>query len=1328
MWQQVRKDVRLSWKSNLIAALPAAFAVTLLCSWTVTDKLRFGGHLTLGLLHFILAYLFLDFFWLPLTWLRRRFLQPWGNLTLTFVLSILLTAGFCLIFPYDFFRGLFDIVLIQWQMETVIIGVHLLFAFVFIKNLRQLSLPALVRALRQSVSRRRSLHPLAEKHVRPAWLVGSFSFIFGLYFVVLFEWWMVNLTVTVLSEKDVHEQVVVKKIPNFTRPDSANFLHLPKLFQPYKWIRPPGSSAPDEPSISESPTPMQKWAGTLLPKISITLSGAFMLFLSSIVPLCLMSFVLPSVQHNETAYLQRLAAAPTYAGQFYLAIIAQNPLFSITSLVMLIFLIAMPLIVTLGNKPEFLYEMIGTDQILFIFTLLAAWISPLIYAGVHVDRTFGSYFNTKLSNLILGVRDHVVVLGFGDLGQRVVNRELMKVNNRYRQAERFRRILSAWQSSRSSEDEWLEKVVSPDLHVEYLCVNFIIVDRNADNFLFATNNDVLGAFGVVGALEQSASSTERLARQRVLVPIVQGDATEPFTLSRVNLERASFLISTVSQDERIREIFSRAVEVGLRSIICVSRSNHMINLPHKAPGHPIALVYPKQNSGVTLGQRLIAATLKVQPALPPGQAAPRVIVVGMNKSNHFLLDVFWHSLANLDDSQKARFFHDNLRFIVTSKADIYTATREDLPVDKQGAPARAAKMAGAYTPQEGTCFTHQWRSSFITGFRYFQSAGTERPLHFTVPACVMQADEASLLERCYAEFRPDIVVINDDEVENSRMLLLRSVNSLERLKYEKPRDFRLPLILMSATRGDEIEQKDIGDVFQFYEALNRLYKEESQGPGYPRNAYYRRQAPPRRVIGDSVQDALADTEEIISGIRDNWALGVHKSSGGRADVEAKWDDAFELNTCLMDTAGSLARLTARLAGLEFSRLANEPIEKFFPNRRDGTPAPILRPSFQYIRHLKLDVEGRGFCLTGFADLQENTKEEIVREPWGDEEAIAARVFAKDAHNYMNRDHDDFAAQNLPVPRLLKLATSVAGEALDTQTFVEVMMGASQRSDADASRQVRDVQNGETFCPGMTTCPIASYQHSIVSNNARAFEIWRNNRRNPLLRAATNYGCSTIPVRKKPVQPHQQYARIFYCCHADRNSPGLIAIALNLLNFQRFARLYNHEAREQNLDDDWIVDVEYFKDTPCQNRLFSLNRLFGARRFTKDLLNENNWTMKQYEKHQAEVIPFSLLQIMPVGDIDVARRWFDYAAALYRYLEMPESNRFHFQWWDQNEQRQTGPTPTLETAAYPVAIQINKLSDRQPALSEQDCCAFCGVADPELTRSCAQRRPWIERES
>lgn len=1309
MLKTVRENLQLSGKPNLMAALPAAWLVTLLCAWTVTVDLSLSGHLSLGLLHFFCAYLLLEALWLPLTWLRQRFLRPWSQVMFSLILAIFLTTLFCLIFPYALFRGIFNMAQVQWHMEGVIIGIHLLCVYAFVKNLRQANLPMAIRDLTARF-RRRPRPQSAERAFRPRWFAGAFSFIFGLYFVLLFEWWMVNINVTALSDRTIHQSQMMSKIFHLAQPDTANFLNLPKIFQPYRTLLSPDSTTMPPAPEPLAPTSSQRLLGNLLPSLSIMLCGAFLLFFGCIVPLRLMSSVLPPVQHNESAYLQRLAAAPTYAGQFYRAVVAENPLFSITSLMVLIFLIVTPLVVKIGGKVELLDDLVGPDQILFIFTLLAAWISPIIYAGVHVDRTFGSYFNTKLANLILSVRDHLVVLGFGDLGQRVVNRELLKVEHRQRKIRQRRRLPRLFRPS----FEWLDKTISPDLNVEYLCTNLIIVDRNTENFLFAANNDVLGAFGVVGALEKFVASKAPAPpeqRQRVLVPIVQGDATEPSTLSRVNLERADFLISTVSQDERIRDIFSRAVEVGLRAIICVSRSNQIVNLTHKAPHRPITLVYPKQNSGVTLGQRLIAATLKVQPTLPPEQTAPRIMVVGMNKSNHFMLEMFWHNLTGLDDPHRAKYFFKNLRFVITGKPEIYT-----VPCDKE------AKSSLPFD----SGFTRLWRSTYVTGFRHLQVPQAERVPHFAVPTCVMQTDEAGIFARCYDEFRPDIVVINDDEVEKSRMLLLWSVNCLERLKSEKP-GFRLPLLLMGAARGDEIEQKDTGDIFQFYEALTRLYGDD-RGPGYPRNAYFRRQAP-RRLIGDSVQDALADTEEIISGIRDTWEQASAKHATRHAALEnlnAAWRDVFELDTCLPDTVGALARLTARLAGLEFSRAPDAVLEKFFATT--GPTATILRPTFQYIRHLKLDVEGDGFCLTGFADLQENTMAEIAAEHFDEEEAIAMRAYVKDVHNYVDCRADDPAIRNLPAPRLLKLATGTSLNALDTQTFVNVMLGQPLPAALpDKTTAAADRQIGATFCPGMASCPIASYQHAIVANNANAFAAWRTQNQNPLLRAAPSYGCAPMPLQPKVRNGTPQSARVFYCCHAERNDPGLIAVALNLLNFQRVAGLRNRAARAQNLAQDWIVNIEYFKDSACHNRLFSLHRLFGARRYTKDLLREQHWDMAQYETYMQQVMPLSLLQIMPVGSREVARRWFDYAVALYRFLDTFEPKRFCLQWWDQNDIWQDKMELLPHGGEHPIAIQINRRLDGQQIGEKKDRCEFCGVNDPEMSLSCAQRRPWITPE-
>lgn len=1309
MWQTLRTNLRLSWRPNLMAALPAAAVTTVLSAWTIDGVGHYGVYAGLLLGHFACAYVLLELLWLPLTWCRKQLLYPRYALTLALILTLVLTAFLCLIFPYELFRKL---LVARTSPVVLIAGVvifHAAGVYVFLRNLRNLRLDTAVvlpgrrryrllkralRRLQRNPQQRRALTemPLRSHLLLPRVLLGALSFFIGLYLVVLFEWWAVNLIFAVGNAAHAGDLTFAEVVRRWLSWEGGNPLNLPGLLQPYRFLTLPGR-------VLESEIP--GLIGERLPLISIALAGAFLLFLNGIMPLRLMSLILPPVWHNDALYCRRLLSVPAYASQFYLAVLAQNPMFTIAGLLVWLFLIAMPLIVDLVGKPLLLHAMVGADQILFAFTLLAAWVSPLVYAGVYVDRTFTTYFNTKLANLILDMRGHLVVFGYGHLGQRVVDRELVKIR---RQAAAGRRPR-------------FEKIISPELDLEELCPAFMIVDRDLSKLLFSAHNDFLGNFGVVAALEDrreefSAGHPRREAghRRRILVPIVQGDVTEPFTMSRVNFERAGFLISTVSQEERIREVFDRAAGAGLRAIICVSRSDQMVNLTYKATRFPITFVYPKQDSGVALGQRLVAAVLKTLPQLPAGRRPPRILVVGLNKANHYMLETLWHAWPGADLTHKAALFSQMLRFIISGRESVHPLPR---PAPHTGEPAGAELSPSSGDTQ--TFFNWWWRCNYLTGARYYTAPGAERPLYFPVPTCLMKSNESGILEHCLHEFQPDIVVINDDEIDKSHMYFLKLLNSLERFKFGRA-DYRLPLILMGGAHGDDTARKDIGDAFQLYDVLARLYH-EPPAPGHPRYAHFRRQ-PPRRLLGDSAQDALADIEEIISGIRDNWELAaevpVSLLAGRHADAhEQGWGESVELNACLPSLPNALPDLCSRLAGLTFAPTAQAPLHKILP----AGATEIARPVFHYLRHLKLAVAGRGFGLSGYADLHSSTIADLQSEQQ-EGSLFAARAYASDGHDYRNATAAPAEAASLPVPRLLQLATGNPQPQLETRTFLELLLGAQAEQTA-----------GPNFCPGMTNCPIASYQHYIVASNREAIADWRAHGQNRELLHAPHYSCGRSAESAAALPPYAEtlprYARIFCCCHTERNDPGMIALVLNLLNFRRFAGLQNRGNRESSAAEEWLLNVEYFKNMTCHNRRFALSRLFGVRRYTRDLLRDNRWSLADYERRLHQILPLALLQIMPAGSPENAAAWFDYSVALYRQLWLIAPGRFRFEWWDQAQRRRQRHRLRRAAGEYPIVIQISNRQHRtRRQLREQGCCEYCRAPDPQLELGCAAQRPWL----
>jgi len=1296
--------------------------------------------------HTLLSSLFLLLLWWPLMKCREAWIRSRDTMRVALVFAILLTPIITILFPRE--------PLIQFMSLTVqgkiifwfsLIGINLFCGVVFFSTFGSF-------IWRKSENKKTTGRPqrnyderLFYPYTRPGSFFGAISFFIGLYFVCIIEFWSVNVLYSI-SYQHVFKHGAVPENFIFYRVDHggniwSNEEFLPdidwmKFLQPYdhppllfgktvgdslKGLQYPAlhgiveharsgvkpitihqsqpvaatltaaSADVQPPSIvllPNNPSPSDK-ISLLFPLFSVVLAGAFALFFGAVIPLRVLAFVLPPVWHNAGTYNKRLQFTLVYRKQFYLAVLAANPLLAITGSIAMLFLIIMPIYLVVAHQVASLKELVSPDVLIFIVTLVAAWISPIAVAGVYVDRTFGTYFNTKLSNLILSMRDHVVFLGYGDLGRRIVDRQL--------------RLME-----RNERNNWYESVVSPDLHVEKLCTGLIIVERNSDYFLFSATNDFLGVYGVVAAGERPHRSdafvlmnTSQLSRRpplkHTLVPVVSGNATEPYTLSRVNLERAHFLISMVSEDEHIYDVFKRTTQVGLQAVICVSRSDQINYITYKAVPYPVWLVYPKENQGAAIGQRLFAAVLKCHSHLSKSRKFPYILVIGSNKSSHFMLEHLWGQYPVVPEHKKARLFEESIRFISTIS------------------PKQLTKPYKPRKEEKKTVFDQLLSSSFVSTARHHVPATSPHPeVTADIRTCVLPDDPSMVLNLCLTEFMPDIVVINDDSAEKSRMLLLQAMTALERIKHGNA-NFELPLLLLGSARGEDEEKQVLGDAMQYYNGLSKLYEDPAL-PGYPRPSRFRRRPEPRRLMGDRINDSVADTEEVITGIYD---MISHCDRG----------ETFELNTCIPNSAGILAVLVARLAGLNLTGgLDKATIQNFKDNGFDR----ILRPNFQYLRHIRFPMsDGLNFSFTGFAELQDDELQELNDEAQAlNSNTIAMRAFVRDNRNYLAKP----PAAGDPVPELLKRVAGKDGNILTVPQFIDALHGSDFVKGASAS-----MQRSEKMCPAMDICPIASYQKYILATNGdQIHQFWQDlsaGKHNVSeIKGAPNYHCADMPLSSKVLSKKRKglpsFARLFCCCHSDKDEPGLLAIAMNTLVFRRVKELRDREQREDNIENDWVANFFYFKDIACDNRAFSLNCLFGSRRYTSEVLKDYGNDFDKYENAMKSLEPIRLIQILPVGDEEVARQWFAYAVVLFNYLnrfaaENEEKSRsaikYTFSWWDQYEKRHDGTTLPKGSDSFPIAIQIqyarDKKNDTDVLLGKS--CEYCECQEP--MEGCARIR-------
>ncbi|MEK7728959.1 MAG: hypothetical protein AAB354_11135, partial [candidate division KSB1 bacterium] len=971
--------------------------------------------------------------------------------------------------------------------------------------------------------------------------------------------------------------------------------------------------------------------------LSCAILSALIFFVLACLPNRLMHATLIPVTFHERDMKGAIFKAHRYLYHFVRAMLLKNPLLMLGGLaITAIFLIA-PVILAGAGRWHHLNLITQADEIILALAVFLSWFIPLAVAAVSPDDTFGEYFNQRLANHLMMIQGHLVFIGHGDLGKRVLDREINRFEvlarhpakkrweklplpmrqlglsilirlveimgsaggffSRNRAAQLLVKLRARYnQPQRPNYKKAFLEIVTPDLRLEKMCGLAVVIERDLKDVVYSSTHPLLGDYGAVGACRKDFKSKDARGNvihpeKRLLVPILRGQAREPFISSRVNLERASLVISMVPDEESVQAVFERANKANVSSIICVSRSDQISYLTYRSRHRPIVLVYPKENQGITLGERLWAAMQKVRAVRRmAANDWPKVLVLGNNKANHYMLERLWTYLPGTH-AERSKLVERNFSFIVT-EAQVEQAH----PILKA-----AGTRAG---------FDQSYPATYITSarFPYPVDLGLNAGLIHAVTRAVNTADIRAL-EACLEERQPDILMINHEDVEKSLLMLSRCARALERIKAGKPNAFHLPLLLLAAARGDDWERRSLGDASRYYDAICKLHCEDlATDLSYPEHAHYDHLL--NEQIGESIIDSLADVEEIIAGARTTLQDPLKAPSPeevGFPDRPTK-PKFIEVNGCLPNRAGALANYLAELSGISFTPKPAEEVEIYWqeigaPTQNQNGSAKISAhlPSFQYLRDITLDPEREGFALSGYAALAPFTAQASAAS----KTSLVARVFANDGRRYAEKELDPDLKTFLVEPKLMEKKLEKMEEPL-APGVPQVLDRLTKRTAKERSNvgtfhkvlldQQPDNTLGEHACPGMSICRIAAFQDYVVASNSLrlhnlAREPENQKHRDERLWHARNYACCAEALPES-ASDHSQSAphtaRIFCCCHG-KDRPGLIALVLNTLLFRSEFR---REQATGNDETDWVINIDYFKGMSCQNSNFSLNRLFG----------------------------------------------------------------------------------------------------------------------------------------
>ena len=1330
---------------------------------------RLDGVLPTAIYHFFLLQILLFIIWIP-HFLLMLNLKPFVEKSILVLRHTIMMLLFFAFIPYQLIqhilRGLtlFDVVFLS--------GIMIVFAYLLSLGL------LLFRKDKEKVGMDHE-EILGYLKERDSYKALSFFFIIGL--VLLMEFWIVgcSLMTSFLPAKQYFEApVFVYEV--LVKAETAEKLAERELVYPYANLY--NSIARqqdlDEPLLQETVQNVPFWK-TIEPGTEFwdEFFSVFTAWLAAAI-LCTALFiafggltarVLAAALHTALQQPEKMHKGPreivlksgVYGSNFRNHIMKEFPFSVLGGFAGTLLFLGIPIVLHGANRFELVAKGVNEDTMFFALALIAAWIGPVIMALFKIDYTFGQHFNRAIADIIMDIREHVVYVGYGDLGRRVVARDVKRTF-----------ILDR-------ENNFTE-LVTPDLVIMRICRSAVVIDVSDKDFVYAAEIDLLGRYGVVMVDDVGGMRLNRLprkggaiteadyydARRRwqysenkpVIVPALRGEIEQPFVSARSNLERARLLIGTLPEDHIVNIAFSLAESDKTRAILCVTRSDQMAYLTYRTSMRPIVLIYPTANQGATMGQRLWAAVLKSRAILGvqgrESEHLPKILIAGQSKARYYLLEILWNNLPGTY-SEKTAWLEQHIALIDFSDDHVsYAGSPGETPRLKSGVLDKVLRQVG-WTSASGaagdTGDADNIDKGFVTlrmgsGRRY---CGEAPRLIASIPAFRVPSSYAGPMQKILQEFMPNIIIMTPEEMESSLRVLMQILRALE-LLYSIDRkgsnsETTFPLLLLSLVHGVRNEQVALGNASGFYRSLSGYYRQKlPQDKSYPACGYWSDRQ--KTIVGESIIDSKAESDEMVAGVHESLFIGI---PGARRKAKIR-GGYIELNTCIPNIPGSLAAFTAHIAGLKFAdpctEIHGEPIERV--------------PSLQYLRVMPADLHGHAYVLTGYAGLDSTAN--LLQCLDRDKPAFFVRLFANDGRDNRGARQE----KNEPLQRpswLARIASRIFQRqnssqskrhspgaigalnfiAGNTQEAADGSRGKSLRPTFGAFQRILfdskdEAKPGPRACPGMNTCPIATYQDAVMALNPVQKIDARLARRK--LFNAPNYYCREAFIDAPKPAPHPaepMSARIMICSRTGTNDPGKTAHALNALIFRDLVGVSDGYVMQNDPDVEWLINIQYFKELTCQNNCFNLNRTFGfwVDR-DKSSAEKREWVLRRLKKWN----PIQLVEILPIGSKESARAWLQYATQLLHFLNEFGDRGSHYRlvWHDsknrvhrirsREQANAQGGKGKAAANAHPVAIIIHrenpleKIARRTPEwVGDYEMCTICGMQGK--AHSCEKWRPW-----
>jgi hypothetical protein len=505
-------------------------------------------------------------------------------------------------------------------------------------------------------------------------------------------------------------------------------------------------------------------------------------------------------------------------------------------------------------------------RILAIFHLwvgsFVLWFTPFVVSLTQLETKFEANFDRRLREIIQKMREHIVVIGFGNLGKKVCT-DLIE-----------RGVISR-------KDDTVE-IFTPDLEVQKICKSLLIVDVDDQLFDRVHTDPVLQNIGVARRKIIIAGKKED-----ILIPAIIGDINSETTRDSSRLKDSRLFISAPSDYRATFTLSKFANREDLDSIISVEDSAQKDYFSPKITAHDTFLIYPAFQEGIALGRITSLCYLRLEEEQLEYKKSknPEIIIAGEGKQIHYLMETFWMEMKRVGIATS---------WVEQKKETGSSSDKEGryrLPIsiltDSEELKRRSKPKKGELDEKKKEINEIIKRSAHIhDGDAYLLF-----DVIFDAP------DRLKTIEEIIREKEPQIIVITSNTIQKVTKIFHEWVVGVERHISAKNKNYK-PVIIVGI-RGDEYEE--IKDILLYYTKMD-----PDSGLKYPTQYI------------DAVVRAYDDSQEQIGGLVQSLVRKDSQDSNDKKNRKIK--DPFALYCCMEDVPGILGDLLGRLAGIKFRRV------------------------------------------------------------------------------------------------------------------------------------------------------------------------------------------------------------------------------------------------------------------------------------------------------------------------------------------------------------------------------------------------------------------------